>query len=205
MLKLLILLSLLYPFCISTADSSCSAVVFNQKRQKDVVRKLEELSACAASSSVDTACNEFVSTGLASIWGIKDFQRGSKVLTADEIAIDIQARKEWQQLGTADDQAVLKQAQASANCDAAVLAVMPAASPGSHGHVALVMLGNLQHSTNWGLEVPNSAGFFLSIPGTGPNGNTTREELEKAKKSYVGKPLSFAFSADDKGRVKIYV
>jgi hypothetical protein len=132
------------------------------------------------------ACNYFVAKALDTLYGVKDFTPdvSGHWLTADEIVAYVRSHSDsWAKLGMANDQGVLNDA---ANGAANGQPVIAAITGDPHGHVALVLGGDLKPSTNWKLNVPNSAAFKLA-------------DVDKA---YVFCRLSFAFHSPD--GVEIY-
>lgn len=122
-----------------------------------------------------TACNWFFARGLEALYGITDFTPvGGRWKSANEIAAEISSSANWEEIGAADDQAVLQTAADEAAAGVAVVAVQPEPE---HGHVALVLGGPLSASGAWNLKVPNSASF----------------RLDDIDKTYVGCKLSYAW------------
>jgi hypothetical protein len=136
-----------------------------------------------------SACNVFLGIALKLLYGIGDFEfpgLSGRFLEANAIAHYVsQHPEQWTLLGSASSQPVLERAQLLANLNKPVIAVY-SATP--HGHVAVVLPGTLQYSSQWNLNVPNSASTFLRRP----------------QKSYVGLTLANAFQAADLAKVKIY-
>lgn len=160
----------------------------NEDWKADVEGLLNEFLACKAPIDDRSPCNVFVGRAAKRVYGSADFEVPGKpnaFLSANQIAAYVANSERWTKLGTADDQAVLTEAQGHANLRRAIIAVY---SSSPHGHVALVLPGKAVPSASWGLDVPNSASFFLNDPA----------------RSFVGKPLSNAFGADKKGSVTIY-
>ena len=146
----------------------------------DVQALLGQYLACQEPIDDTSPCNRFLGKALKSVYGITDFDvTPNEYMLANEIAIYVATTPDkWTSLGPADDQDVLKDAAGYANLKKAVIAVQPGTP---HGHVALILPGNLVPSGSWGLNVPNSASFFQNKP----------------KKSYVAQGLSYAFSTPD--------
>ena len=152
---------------------------------------LGSLMSCRTAIDDRTACNVFVARGLKMCYGIADFcrpprgdQKEETYLSANEIAAN--AAQSWHQIGTAAFQLNLNRAQASANGGRAVIAVR--SMPGDHGHVCLILSGELSRSDKWGLNVPNSASF----------------RLDNIHGCYIGERLSKAFGPDKKSTVVLY-
>ncbi|MEO8390668.1 hypothetical protein [Polaromonas sp.] len=151
---------------------------------------LGEQVSCQAAVDDISPCNRFVGRALKRIWGITDFQTGASppgdyMLANGIVTALLTMKDEWIEIGRANDQSSLEASRAWANKGYAVIAVRPDTP---NGHVALILPGPLSASAKWGLNVPNSASFFYLNPDL----------------SYIGKPLSSAFSSDKKGDVKLY-
>lgn len=152
---------------------------------------LNELNSCRNAMDDRSPCNRFVGQALQKIWSADDFSTGKPApndfMLANSMAERmLTARDKWIPLGSAGTQSALDQAQVQANKGYAVVAVI-AGRPA--GHVAVVIPGTLKKSNSWdGLRVPNSASMLL----------------DKPNNSYVGKPLSFAFSGEKYNDVKLY-
>jgi hypothetical protein len=156
--------------------------------QADVQHMLSEFMACQTPIDDQSPCNVFLGRALQRVYGISDFTDSARpggYMSANQIATYVTVDSKWTSLGNASSQANLTQAQGYANLMKAIIATYTA--PGN-GHVCLILPGMLQASGSWGLNVPNSASFFLNNP----------------MASYVGGPLSKAFSADKKGNVNLY-
>jgi len=134
---------------------------------------------CNASRVGEKPCGHFLAMALKRVYSIDDFLPD---LLPKEIAGYVDTSSHWNFLGWAWDQKVLNEAQDYANHNRGVIAVLPYTP---HGHVALILPGEVEPSGTWRLKVPHSAGFF-----------------HKPKASYVGKKLSYSFSSPD--RVRIY-
>jgi hypothetical protein len=150
---------------------------------------VSEFLSCAQKGDDKSPCNVFLARAIKKVYGTDDFENPSKTgtyLDANEIAAYVAtAPQKWTLLGVASNQTSLNEAQFQANHKKAVIAVY--SSP-PHGHVCLILPGNLTDSASWKLKVPNSASFFLDNP----------------SQSYVGEPLSKAFANDKKDQVKLY-
>jgi hypothetical protein len=155
--------------------------------KKDIENMLYEFLQCNPDMPTSYPCNVFTSKALMRIYGINDFINGDQHFTANQIYNFIILHPDlWTLLGNASSQDALNQAQGYANLGKAVIAVLK--NENGPGHVAIIIPGELGNSSNWGLNVPNSASFFLNKP----------------NKSYVGKNLSYAFSASEKVKVFLY-
>ena len=147
---------------------------------------LNQQLACHEAVDDVSPCNRFVGRALERVWGYKDFVRGSEYLLANDIVSQVLVMGDkWVEIGRANEQESLDASAQWANKGHAVIALSPGAP---YGHVALVLPGPLSASAGWALKVPNSASFLFKRP----------------EKSYVGKPLSFAFGPEKKQDVKLY-
>ncbi|MHA6879432.1 hypothetical protein [Ralstonia pseudosolanacearum] len=163
--------------------------------------QLMQLMACPVDSDQQTtaqvdavACNYFVAKAVDTLYGVSDFSPSGggagAWLSANAIGDYVQTHKDtWSKLGNADNQQVLQDAASGAANGQPVIAVMKG---NPHGHVALVLGGELKASTTWvsdtddNMRVPNSAAF----------------SLEHVDKAYVFCRLSAAFT--DPSNVEIY-
>jgi hypothetical protein len=163
-----------------------------QDWKADVERILHEFLSCATPIDDRSPCNVFLARALDRVYRIREFgdpARPETVMRANEIADFVAARHDlWVALGSGDDQTALDEAQGYANRGKAIIAVWKNPAAGAAGHVALILPGEQANSASWSLRVPNSASFSLDRPAD----------------SYVGGPLSKAFSNQKKAQVKIY-
>jgi hypothetical protein len=149
----------------------------------DLYQKLVGYFTCIDDPNDPVACNVFVARAAEGVYGVTDFKNADGTyMTANTIMDQVQANPAWSRLGKANDQMVLNNAASGAG-DHLIIAVM---SDQPHGHVSLVLPGNTLFSSNWKLNVPNSASAFL--------GNVS--------KAYVFCRLSWAFS--DPSKVELW-
>jgi hypothetical protein len=141
---------------------------------------LGEFLTCKSPIDDISPCNYFLGRALMRVYGVNDFSTGADTyMRAAAIAAYVADSDKWTRLGEATDQSALRSAQGYANLGKPVIAV-------TSSHVALVIPGDLVMSGNWNLKAPNSASFFIDEPA----------------KSFVGKPLSYAFTSP--ANVQIY-
>lgn len=162
-----------------TLLSALSAQSLNPNWKKELNTSLEEFKVCAPNNTgTPTNCTKLQGETLNTVYKINDFfsQKAGRYMTVSEIAGFLKKNGSWTALGPAYLQETLTQAQQAANENKAVVAIYQNAS--AVGHVALVLPGELEPSGSWGLNVPNTASFFLPEPG----------------RSFVAKGLSFAFT-----------
>jgi hypothetical protein len=172
--------------CIASVAFSAQATAAASGWEKRLQQRLAEFQSCNEKSDDSSPCNRFTGEALADIYGIDDFKdptRQGEYLSANLIETFVATSKNWVPLGDADDQRALDEAAQAANQHRAVIAVKMGEH---HGHVAIILPGELAKSTNWGLNVPNSACFFLGKPA----------------EAYVGDKLSKAFTLP--GGVKLF-
>ena len=153
----------------------------DQPWSKTVKNLLHQFKQCKAPIDDRSPCNYFLSRALEIIYKVTDFKNegdsSKPYFTANEIEKFVEGNPGiWENLGLATNQKVLDKAQKQANLLKAVIAVI-GGSP--HGHVAIIIPGDIRASGNWSLDVPCSACFFF----------------DKPLKSFVGCPLSYAFES----------
>lgn len=152
--------------------------------------EVHQLFVCRASEPNNdlSPCNYLAGHVLNDVYGINDFNTATGFLTADDMITKVLASKDiWSLIGSANLQDVLSSSQDKANARYAVIALYPSIG-GKPGHVALIIPGQLSASESWGLNVPNSASFFLNDP----------------VNSYFGKRLSAAFAPEKRGDIRIF-
>jgi hypothetical protein len=179
-----VIITLVFAALVAAAPSITAGAVAGDRLTLQTL--LAEFLRCASAATDRGPCDSFVGRALKRVYGIRDFEQpagSDRFLSAERIAALVAASPDWVTLGNAADQDALDEARAYAGDGYAVLAVK-SGHPG--GHVALVLPGPLTASGSWKLNVPRSASFFL----------------DRAQGSYVGKPLSFAFSSA--AGVKLY-
>lgn len=149
--------------------------------EKLAISKLGQFLKCDINDPLNdqSPCNTFASRGLEAIYGVDDFKLGeNRYQSANQIWDYVNSSaSQWQKLGGIFNEQNNLCAQSLANSGWPVIALLKAPS---HGHVALIIPGELQKSNSWGMLVANSASFFLN----------------KVDSSYLSKPLSNAFSVD---------
>jgi hypothetical protein len=142
------------------------------------------------------ACNIFVGRVLKTVYGIDDFivqpPTPDKVYyTANEIAtlLNTGVWHGWTEVGTADSQDNLQNAENQAELGKLVVAVWLNPDDADHGHIALIGPGPMTFSGNWGIRTPPAASFALDSPAS----------------AFLGRPLSCAFGEDKKSDTHIWV
>ncbi|MBT1689939.1 hypothetical protein [Dawidia soli] len=170
--------------------TALSAQSLNHNWKKDLAASLEVFKGCAPNNTgTPTNCNKLQGETLNTVYKVNDFfsQKAGRYMTVSEVAGFLKQSGSWTALGPAYLQETLSQAQQAANENKAVVAVYQNAS--AVGHVALILPGELEASGSWGLNVPNTASFFLPDPG----------------RSFVAKGLSFAFTKIMLKDIAVYV
>jgi hypothetical protein len=159
----------------------------NPNWKQELNNSLQQFLQCQQASD-NTSCNKYLGESINTVYKINDFysDKLGRHLLATEISQYLKGNNKWTLLGHAYDQKVLTQAQENANAKKAVVAVYM--NPSSIGHVVLVTPGQLISSGSWGLNVPNTASFFIS----------------HADKSFIDKGLSFAFGKNLMKDILIY-
>ena len=154
-----------------------------------VIKKLGEFMKCEVGNKTNdlSPCNTFASRGLEAIYGVKDFKTGkSSHQSANDMWKKVhEENSRWQKIGAVLDQQNNLCAQSVANAGWPVIALRYREG---HGHVALVIPGELKDSGTWGMKTANSASFFL---------RQTPEEIYSKSQGYLDKALSAAFTKED--------
>lgn len=151
------------------------------------IAKLTPLLSCRSDDplSDQSPCNIFAAKGLEALYSINDFKSGDKYMSASQIFDYVSSSPNWGKIGTLFDIDSNLCAQAAANQAYPVIAVMKA-SP--HGHIALIIPGTVSNSGTWGMNVANSASFFIGQP----------------DKSYISGPISKAFQPDNAKKAIVF-
>jgi hypothetical protein len=140
------------------------------------------------SANKGAECKTYCAKAIKTMYGVSDFDVAGKpggMLDVNGVANYIKKSSNWKLLGDAGTQDILTQAQASANGNKAVVAMMP--SDAGADHISVIAPGSLVSCGKAGLKCPNSVSFFINNP----------------DKSYVGKPLAYSFKSLE--GIKIYV
>lgn len=154
-----------------------------------VIKKLGEFMKCEVGNEMNDSspCNTFASRGLEAIYGVKDFKTGkSSHQSANGMWNEVhKSDSQWKKLGAVLDEQNNLCAQSIANAGWPVIALRERKG---HGHVALVIPGELKDSGSWGMKTANSASFFY---------RETPEEMYSKSQGYLDKALSSAFIKED--------
>jgi len=133
--------------------------------------------ACKSTETEERECNRFTAEALCRFYQIEDFKQEGEYVTYREIKDVVTLNGGlWEPIGLATEQEFLDQAQKNANNAEATIAFDPTKS----NHVALILPGKQSKSNSWGLDVPNSASFFVH-----------------KHDSYINKGLSYSFSSPE--------
>ncbi len=147
------------------------------------------LTACREASGYQrsVACDRFVAEAVDRVFGAAEFKDGTDYVLGRRVVGELSAgHAKWRLIGTAGDQKALDEARARADAGAAVVAVLRGSF---QGQLALVLPGPGIGSKAWKRRVPNAASLF-------------RDNNER---SFIGRPLSFAFSSTKMAEVSLYV
>lgn len=137
----------------------------------------EDYNACKMNESDDSNCNHFTSEAICRFYEIEDFKKeGGYVSYRDIKDLVTLNGGAWKPIGIATNQDDLDLAQDNANNAKATIAF----DPSKTNHVAIILPGNQEKSGSWGLEVPNSASYFVH-----------------KHECYFNKGLSYSFSSPE--------
>ena len=131
---------------------------------------------CKENETEDRECNRFTSEAICRFYEIDDFMKDGEYISYRDIRDVVTLRGNWEPIGLADSQENLDKAQNNANNAKATIAF----DPNKSNHVAIIIPGQQLKSNSWGLEVPNSASFFVHKP-----------------EAYVNKVLSYSFRSPE--------
>lgn len=169
---------------IGVAEANCPVSPVNipsANAEKVMVSKLGQFLKCDTNDPLNdqSPCNTFASRGLEAMYGVDDFKLGeNSYQSANQMWAFVNSPdSKWQKLGQVFNEQNNLCAQSMVNTGWPVIALLQASG---HGHVALVIPGEVQSSSSWGMLVANSASFFLN----------------KVDSVYLSKPLSNAFGVD---------
>lgn len=185
MIRINALLSISIIFFSSFAFSQS----LNQNWSNDLSKAVEEFKKCKnpGDSNVNP-CSKYIGESVNVIYNVNDFYSDelNRYLTGTEIVKFLETSTEWIKIGPAYAQENLDKAQETASSGKAVLAVY--LGEDQLGHVSIILPGSQTASGSWGLNVPNSASFFMHSP----------------PRSYLNKSLSYAFTRNMIKGVVIY-
>ncbi len=134
---------------------------------------------CKQNSTNRNDCRNNSTKMIAEFYNITDFKNASgEYVVYDSIQSIIKKSDNWTKLGKASNQEVLVKAQAAANNGNATIAIDMSEK---YGQVAMIIPGNLTNSLAWKLQVPNTAALVNY----------------DASKSFMNKPLSYAFKSTE--------
>lgn len=175
-------------FCI-VFFSAAEAQQINAKWKSELEASMKEFMVCKDTSiNGVNPCSKYSGQSVATVYKLDDFysDKYDRYLTGSEMAKFIKSSDKWEQLGVSLLKDVLEKAQDAANKNIATVAVY--SDDKGIGHVAIVLPGELSKSGTWGLDVPNSASFFVNEKG----------------ESYIGKGLSYGFRNMKRNRIFVY-
>ncbi len=132
---------------------------------------------CKANETKDKECNYFTAEAICRFYQISDFEKEGVYVSYREIKNVVTLMGgAWEPIGIATNQDDLDKAQKNANDTKATIAF----DPNKTNHVAIILPGKTSKSGAWGMDVPNSASFFIHKP-----------------ESYINKGLSYSFSSPE--------
>lgn len=178
---------MLFFFVIISSNSIGQQI--NPTWEKDLTTAVEAFKVCKGTIENNVnPCSKFTGESVNKIYKVNDFYSDElkRYLTNTEITKSLEENSHWKKLGFGLSQESLTEAQNSANSKKAVVAVF--SDDNGIGHVAIILPGSLTPSGSWGLNVPNSASFFMNSP----------------SRSYTGKSISYAFTKSMINKVIIY-
>jgi hypothetical protein len=175
----------------SQKPSMASSNVDRRRRIREA--ELWMLQASLKGTHPDTPCNVFVARALELFYGINDFI-GAKGVPIDTKEIPDHLNG-WHLIGVATDPHNLKKAQDFANLGRAVIGFFPPGENEDHGHVCLIIPGELNPSDkkHWNAKVPNCANWGLDAA-----------RKKKSHVNFVGDLLSRAVRQVDRTRLTLY-
>lgn len=126
------------------------------------IQILEEIEAdyynCKSDDSDKNSCKHFTAEAICRFYEIEDFKKNGEYVPYNEIRNVVSlSGASWYPIGIAGSQVDLDLAQDNANKAKATIAF----DPNKTNHVAIILPGSTQKSNAWGLEVPNSASYFI--------------------------------------------
>ena len=152
-------------------------IVISQESTKILEDIQADYDACKANETEERECNYFTAEAICRFYEIEDFKKGEHYVSYREIKDVVTLNGgTWEPIGVATKQEDLDKAQKNANDTKATIAFDPTKT----NHVAIILPGEMSKSGSWGLDVPNSASFFIHKP-----------------ESYINKGLSYSFSSPE--------
>lgn len=153
------------------------AIVLTEESIEVLENIQKDYDACKALETDDRECNQFTSEAICRFYEIQDFKKNERFIDYSEIKHVVTLNGGlWEPIGLATNQDALETAQENANNVRATIAFDPLKSD----HVSVILPGKMQNSSSWGLNVPNSASFFVHKP-----------------ESYINKGLSYSFASPE--------
>ncbi len=134
---------------------------------------LEEYQQCKQNES-SSFCKTFTARAICEYNGVDDLKEKGEFIEYHDIHNKILKDDTWKNLGMADSQEALDNAQLMANKGFPVVAID---TKDKHKFSVLVLQGEQAKSGKWGLNVPNCAAFFPT----------------NYKRSFINKTLNYAW------------
>jgi hypothetical protein len=140
---------------------------------------LESFRYCKETAENDLQCKYFIAKAIHDYFGVSDFRLKGNYVDFENIHPIVRSSTKWRNLGPANSQKTLDEAQLLANKGRVVLAIH---TDSKLGHVVIIMPGKLEKAVSWGgLNCPQVASFFMI------------QDME----SFVDKSIAFAWSKPD--------
>jgi hypothetical protein len=177
MKKLIFSIATVVVFILSSCGDEISS-------ENDTIKKvaiealLDDYENCQSFGKDAMDCKDFTAKAICQYFGVNDLQKEGKYIDYHDIYDFVSASNEWENLGSADEQLVLDNAQQFANKGIPVIAID---TEDPHKLTVLIIAGELGSSSKWGGKVPNCAAFF---PINGPQ-------------PFINKTLNYAWSSPD--------
>lgn len=158
------------------AFTACEEKPSDEQKRIAIETILEEYNDCVANAESNQDCKTFVARAICEYNGLDDLKKDGNYIMYNEIYDYIIENGTWENLGAANDQEVMTQAQAMVNEGHAVIAIK---TDDKYKFVVLITKGELSKSSKWNAEVPSCAAFFPAS-----------SKLE----SFINKTINYAWS-----------
>lgn len=167
-------LFVLFLFLVTLFLSSCEEELPTEPQKRMTIEAiLEEYQQCKQNES-SSFCKTFTARAICEYNGVDDLKEEGEFIEYHDIHNKILKDDTWKNLGMADSQEALDNAQLMANKGFPVVAID---TKDKHKFSVLVLQGEQAQSGKWGLNVPNCAAFFPT----------------NYKRSFINKTLNYAW------------
>lgn len=146
--------------------------------KESIEHLLDEYEDCQDDAESAMDCKDFTAKAISKYYGVEDLKKDEQYIDYHDIYDFVSASGAWSNLGDADDQGVMDQAQQFANEGVPVIAID---TDDKHKLTVLIIAGEQASSSKWGVKVANAAAFF---PKNGPE-------------PFINKTLNYAWSSPD--------